>query len=89
MVVIFCPASGQPESEQERIGAAAHMHGAGAALRHAAAELGAAELQLITQHPQQRLIIPYVDCMIGAVNVQFHFGQALLPTSFRINVVRF
>ena len=37
---------------QERVGDAVDMHGAGAAQRHAAAELGAGHAEHVAQHPQ-------------------------------------
>jgi hypothetical protein len=39
---------------QLRVGCAVDLHGAGAAQGHAAAELGAGQLQVAAQHPQQR-----------------------------------
>ena len=54
MVVIFLPAAAETGNEQERTGSPFTMHGAGAALRDAAAELGALQVEHVAQHPQQR-----------------------------------
>ena len=54
---------------QERTGCAVDVHGAGAAQRHAAAELGAGEAQLVAQRPQQRGVVGEVDVVAPAVDV--------------------
>ena len=57
---------------QERHGVAVEVHGAGAALRDAAAELGAGEAEQVAQDPEQRHVGWRVDFALGAVDGQFH-----------------
>ena len=45
-----------------------HVHGTGAAQRHAAAVLGAGEAQLVAQGPQQRGVVGEVDVVPAAVD---------------------
>ena len=47
------------------------VHRAGAAQRHAAAELGAAEAERVAQHPQERRVGVHVDRGVAAVEVEF------------------
>ena len=54
MVVMLLPVD---VADRDRAGAhrlAVDMHGAGAALRDAAAEFGAGQSELVAQHPEQR-----------------------------------
>ena len=44
------------------------MHGAGAAQRGAAAELGAGHAEYVAQHPEQRRVVIDIDPMVGAVD---------------------
>ena len=85
MVVIFCPTAATAGTEQERTGDAVQMHGAGAALGHAATELGADQFQFVTQHPQQWLVVRDLDVVIGAVDVQFYFGHGARPSLLTLN----
>ena len=48
---------------QERVGDAVDMHRAGAAQRHAAAELRAGHAEHVAQHPQQRRVAVDIDGM--------------------------
>ena len=52
MVVIFLPPTALTGTEHERMRHAVDMHGAGAALRDAAAVFGAGEADGVAQHPQ-------------------------------------
>jgi hypothetical protein len=52
------------------------MHRARAARRHAAAELGAGEVQFIAQEPQQRHLRVGVDLERQFVDHQLHCAQA-------------
>ena len=54
---------------QARIGSAVHMHRAGAALRRAAAELGALEVERVAQHPEQRGFAVDIDAALRAVHI--------------------
>ena len=57
MVVISAPGlSADSGSLHERVGCAVDVHGAGAAQRHAAAVLGAGEVQVVAQDPEQRRV---------------------------------
>ena len=61
MVVIFLPPTAL---DRHRAGAhrdAVDMHGAGAALRDAAAVLGAGQADLLAHHPQQRRVRLDID----------------------------
>src|SRR6185369_3424027 len=49
---------------------AVHVNGAGAAERHAAAELAARQPELVPQRPQQRGLAGYVDVLAFAVDVE-------------------
>ena len=51
---------------------AVDMHGAGAALGHAAAELGAGQADQVAQHPEQRHVAGRIDFMLPPVDVEFH-----------------
>ena len=62
MVVTACLPTADTGVTQERIGAAVDVHGAGAAEAHAAAELGALQIQLVAQHPQERRVAVDVHC---------------------------
>jgi hypothetical protein len=46
------------------------MHGAGAALSDAAAELGSGELQGVTKHPQEGSIVRNLNGNIPAVDAE-------------------
>ncbi|MNF73831.1 hypothetical protein D3C84_558450 [compost metagenome] len=46
------------------------MHGAGAAERHAAAELGAGHAQHVAQDPKQRRVGVDVDAVLSAIDLQ-------------------
>src|SRR4029434_2511487 len=46
------------------------VHGAGAAKRHAAAELAASEPELVPQRPQQWRLAGHVDALAFAVDVE-------------------
>ena len=46
---------------QERVGDAVDVDGAGAAQRHAAAELGAGHAQHVAQHPEERRVAVDID----------------------------
>ena len=48
---------------QERVGDAVDMHGAGAAQRHAAAELRAGHAEHVAQHPEQRRVAVDIDAV--------------------------
>src|SRR5271165_2398866 len=66
-----CALSDRPHAQQT--GAhrcAVHMHGAGAAQRHAASELGAGKSQNIAQYPQQRHVGRRIDIFRFAVDPQ-------------------
>ena len=52
-------------SWQERTGCAVDVDGAGAALRDAAAVLGAGQPELVAQHPEQRRVGVGVDLVGG------------------------
>ena len=67
MVVTFLPATLGIGVTQERIGVAIDVDGAGAAQRHAAAELGAGHAQRVAQDPQQRHFGNRVDGLRFAV----------------------
>ena len=54
MVVTFLPATLEIGVMQERAGFAVDVHGAGAAQRHAAAELRAGHVEGVAEHPEQR-----------------------------------
>jgi hypothetical protein len=58
---------------------AVHMHGAGAAKRHSAAELGAGHAEHVTQDPQQGDVGIDVDGVRGAVDFDSE-GHWLAPT---------
>jgi hypothetical protein len=49
---------------------AVDVHGAGAALRHAAAVFGAGQADPFADRPEQRGIVGHVDVVRGAVNVE-------------------
>ena len=49
-------------------GGAVDMHRAGAAERHAAAELGAGHAEHVAQHPQERRVAVDIDAMGGSVD---------------------
>ena len=53
MVVICLPTASLTGTQQERDRHAVDVHGAGAALRDAAAVFGAGQADLLPQHPQQ------------------------------------
>ena len=53
---------------QERVGHAIEMHRAGAAERHAAAELRAGHAQHVAQHPEQRRVAVDIDAVRAAVD---------------------
>src|SRR6185369_13523117 len=63
-------------------GAVADVHGAGAALGHPAAELGAGEAEDVPQHPEQRHVLRHIDVMVLAVDSQSHVFL-LVPRSPR------
>ena len=72
MVVIFLPAARRHRRDAGAQRRAVEVHGAGAALGHAAAELGAGEAEQVAQHPEQRHVGRRVDFALGAVDGQFH-----------------
>ncbi|MNR44492.1 hypothetical protein D3C85_1632430 [compost metagenome] len=49
---------------------AVHVHGAGTAQRHAAAELGTGHAEHVAQHPQQGRVVVHVDLVLGAVDLE-------------------
>ena len=53
---------------QERRGGAVDMHGAGAAQRHAAAELRAGHAEHVAQHPEQRRVAVDIDAVCSPVD---------------------
>ena len=53
---------------------AVHEHRAGAALRDAAAELGAGQAQLIAEHPEKRHVVFDIDLVQGSVDPELHRG---------------
>ena len=55
-------------------GLAVEMDSAGAALRHAAAELGAGHLCRVAQGPQDGRVFRDVEFFIGAVDIQSDHG---------------
>ena len=70
MVVILTPASVPIGAWHERIAWPFSVHGAGAALGDAAAVLGAGQLQLVAQHPEQRRVGRGLDHDVLAVDVE-------------------
>ena len=72
MVVIFLPAAADTGVTQERLRRAVQVHGAGAALRDAAAELGAGEAEQVAQHPEQGHVGRRIHVALDAVDGQFH-----------------
>jgi hypothetical protein len=70
MVVIFWPTAAEIGVMQERDRLAGQVHGAGAAQRRAATELGAGHIQVIAQGPQNRRRRIGVDLHILTVDVQ-------------------
>src|SRR5213078_3731923 len=60
-------------------GHAVQMHGAGAALRDAAAELGAREAERVAQHPEERRVGRDVDRFTLAVHGEGNRGHDLFP----------
>src|SRR5438045_7882705 len=62
------------------------MHSAGAALRDAAAELGAGEPELLADHPQQRRIARLLGIDFPAVDGEF--GHCFAPPSGTAMLVR-
>jgi hypothetical protein len=57
------------------------MHGARPALRHAAAELGSDQPEVLAQHPQQRF--GWIDIHLPgcAVDLERESGHSILPES--------
>src|SRR5439155_10725576 len=61
---------------------AVHMHGAGTALRDAAAELGAGEAELLANHPEQRGVARLLGLDFPAVDdKRDHFSLLLQGTA--------
>src|SRR5690606_21816927 len=56
---------------------AIHMHRAGAAQRHAAAELGAGHAQLVTQRPEQRHVVGDVEVPGLTIDLKLWHGELL------------
>src|SRR5258705_12967706 len=67
---------------------AVDMHGAGAAERHAAAELRAGHAEYVAQHPEERRVAVDIDHPIDAVDLNcgghsyLHAIRYAIPTSF-------
>src|SRR5882672_2802305 len=67
-------------------GLSVDVHGAGAALGNAAAELRSGQSDLLTQDPEKRGIALDIELMRGAVDVDV--GHDVLPRAFRPAAVR-
>ena len=74
VVTCFAPTL-STATRQERIGDAVDVHGAGAALGDAAAELGAGQAERVAQHPQQRRVGLDIDLVGSSVDGKRHHGR--------------
>ena len=70
MVVIFLPTADCAVVMHDADGDAVHVHGAGAALADAAAELRAGEAEVLAQDPEQRHVAAHVHVVAFAVYVE-------------------
>ena len=83
MVVIFLPTAALDRHHARAHRRAVDVHGARAALRHAAAVLGSGQADLLAHHPQQRGARVDVDLVVFPLIV-----KRTMPASSQWNSIR-